>query len=60
MNITHRLPFATATTTPMREASLRVNSPITPITATPVIAGAAALLGAFGVGFAVGQATCRG
>lgn len=60
MDITTKLQYATATSAPMQNAGLHVNAVVTPITATPVLAGAFGLLGAFGVGFAVGQATCRG
>jgi hypothetical protein len=60
MNITSRLQLATAPAAPMQQATLRVNAAVAPLTATPVIAASAALVAAFGVGFAVGQATCRG
>ncbi|MFJ3488919.1 hypothetical protein [Leifsonia aquatica] len=59
MNIATKLQHSPAATTPMAKASLQVRA-VSPVTATPVIAGAAALLGVFGIGFGVGQATARG
>ncbi len=45
--------------TPMTAARLRINR-ATPLTATPAVVGlGAAVLGVFGIGFAVGQAAGR-
>ena len=60
MTISTRILDNHAATTPMRDAALHVSVGAAPVTATPAITAAAALVGAFAAGFAVGQASARG